>query len=196
LGIYGGYDDILLCTLPTVFYLSEQAPLSISYSSLLFKPSCIPSYFSSFRIELRTGPLLIPIISLKVLLYSFQLLTLIKSSAIVLDMILKVTAHQVGSFPTTPCISSSIELAIDHFFTLPSTQVCNLSAPCKLVDTIWLMADWAVPLTEHKQIKANLVHLGHKMGTIYKIWTNTINYNLNHCAGHLHLTILQCFHQK
>jgi len=47
-------------TLPMVFYFSEQAPLSISYSSLLFKPPCIPSYFSSFRIELRTGPLLIP----------------------------------------------------------------------------------------------------------------------------------------
>ena len=55
-------------TLPTVFYFSEWAPLSISYSSLLFKPPCIPSYFSSFQIELRTGPLLIPIISLRVLL--------------------------------------------------------------------------------------------------------------------------------
>jgi len=110
--------------------------------------------------------------------------------------LLKVTAHRAGSFPTTPCISGSIELAIDRFFTLPSTQVCNLSAPRKLVDTIWLMADRAVPLTEHKQIEANPVHLGHKMGTIYKIWTNTINYNLNHCAGHLHPTILQCFHQK
>jgi len=47
-------------TLPMVFYFSEQAPLYISYSSLLFKPPCIPSYFSSFWIELRTGPLLIP----------------------------------------------------------------------------------------------------------------------------------------
>jgi len=47
-------------TLPTVFYFSKRAPLYISYSSLLFKPPCIPSYFSSFRIELRTGPLLIP----------------------------------------------------------------------------------------------------------------------------------------
>ena len=47
-------------TLPTVFYFSERAPLYISYSSLLFKPPCISSYFSSFQIELRTGPLLIP----------------------------------------------------------------------------------------------------------------------------------------
>jgi len=66
-------------TLPMVFYFSEQAPLYISYSSLLFKPPCIPSYFSSFRIELRTGPLLIP----------NRLLTLINSSAIVFDTILK-----------------------------------------------------------------------------------------------------------
>jgi len=67
-------------TLPTVFYFSEWAPLSISYSSLLFKPPSIPSYFSSFQIELRTGPLLIPIVSLRVLLcsnpssYSYQFL--------------------------------------------------------------------------------------------------------------------------
>jgi len=47
-------------TLPMVFYFSKWAPLYISYSSLLFKPPCIPSYFSSFRIELRTSPLLIP----------------------------------------------------------------------------------------------------------------------------------------
>jgi len=79
-GIYGGYDDILLHTLPMVFYPSERAPLSISYSSLLFKPPCIPSYLSSFRIELRTSPLLIPIVSLRVLLcsnpssYSYQFL--------------------------------------------------------------------------------------------------------------------------
>jgi len=106
-------------------------------------------------------------------------------------VIQKVTAHRAGGFPTTPCSSGSIELAIDDFFTLPSTQVCNLSAPRELVDTIWLMADRAVPLTEHKQIEANPVHLGHKMGPIYKIWSITINYNLNHCAGHLHLTILQ-----
>jgi len=47
-------------TLPMVFYFSERAPPYISYSSLLLKPPCIPAYFSSFRIELRTGPLLIP----------------------------------------------------------------------------------------------------------------------------------------
>ena len=76
-------------TLPTVFYFSKRAPLYISYSSLLFKPPCIPSYFSSFRIELRTGPLLIPIVSLRVLLCSNHLLTLINSSAIVFDTILK-----------------------------------------------------------------------------------------------------------
>ena len=67
-------------TLPTVFYFSKRAPLYISYFSLLFKPPCIPSYFSSFWIKLRTGPLLIPIISLRVLLcsnpspYSYQFL--------------------------------------------------------------------------------------------------------------------------
>jgi len=94
------------------------------------------------------------------------------------------------------CISGSIELAINHFFTLPSTQVRSLSAPGKLVDMIWLMADQVIPLTEHKQTWANPVHLGHKMGTIYKTWTNIINYYLNHCADCLHLIILHCFHQK
>ena len=76
-------------TLPTVFYFSEWAPLYISYSSLLFKPPCIPTYFSSFQIKLRTSPLLIPIISLRVLLHSNQLLTLINSSTIVFNTILK-----------------------------------------------------------------------------------------------------------
>jgi len=104
----------------------------------------------------------------------------------------KVTAHRAGSFPTTPCSSGSIELEIDHFFTLPSTQVCNLSAPHKLVDMLWLMADRAVPLTEHKQIEANPVHLGHNMGTIYKIWSNTINYNLNIALA----IFIQLFYQK
>jgi len=73
------------------------------------------------------------------------------------------------------CVSGSIELAINHLFTLPSTQVRSLSAPGKLVDMIWLMADRAIPLTKHKQTWANLVHLGHKTGVIYKTWTNIIN---------------------
>jgi len=94
-------------TLPMVFYFSERAPLSISYSSLLFKPSCIPSYFSSFRIELRTSPLLIPIVSLRVLLYSFRLLTLINSSAIVLDTILKKYAKSQRRI--IPIYSSSLD---------------------------------------------------------------------------------------
>ena len=95
-------------TLPMVFYFSKRAPLYISYSSLLFKPPCIPIYFSSFWIELRTGPLLIPIISLRVLLHSNQLLTLINSSAIIFNTILKKYAKSQRRI--IPINSSSLRL--------------------------------------------------------------------------------------
>jgi len=109
-------------TLPTVFYFSKWAPLSISYSSLLFKPPCIPSYFSSFRIELRTGPLLIPIVFLRVLLCSHQLLTLINSSAIVFDMILKKYAKSQRHI--IPIYSSSLgsDLSLTTTLGLPQAE--------------------------------------------------------------------------
>jgi len=71
------------------FTLASRLHFPFHNSSLLFKPSCTPSYFSSFWIELRTSPLLIPIVSLQVLLCSIQPLTLINSSAIILNTILK-----------------------------------------------------------------------------------------------------------
>ena len=88
-GIYGSYDDILLHTLPTVFHFSEQAPLSISYSSLLFKPSCIPSYFSSFLNRIKNQSSTHSHHLPKGLTLFLRLLTLINSSTIVLNMILK-----------------------------------------------------------------------------------------------------------